>query len=168
MTDALDREQVIVWIDEQFEAREEFIGLHKVDQIDSDAIAAVLKDTLLKINFKIENCRDQCYDGAANMTGAKKGVATQLRQTEPRALLTHCYGQALILAVSETIRTSKVMKDALDTTFKISKLIRLSPKRDSLFEKLKSDLSPGVPGLRTLCPMRWTVRGSSFKCSSEL
>ena len=54
------------------------------------------------------------------------------------------------------------MKDALDTTFEISKLANLSPKRDSLFEKLKADLFPGVPGFRTLCPMRWAVRGSSF------
>ena len=75
------------------------------------------------MNLKVENCRGQCYDGAANMNGAKKGVATQLRQTEPRALLTHCYGYALNLAVSETIRTSTVMKDALATTFEISKLI---------------------------------------------
>ena len=96
VTDASNREQVIVclrWTDEQFEAREEFIGLHKVDQIDSDTIFAVSKDTLLRMNLKIENCRGQCYDGAANMTGAKKGVAIQLRQTKPRALLTHCCGQ---------------------------------------------------------------------------
>ena len=75
VNDESNREQVIVclrWIDEQVEAREEFIGLHKVDQIDSDAIVAVLKDTLLRVNLKIENCRGQCYDGAANMTGAKK------------------------------------------------------------------------------------------------
>ena len=45
------------WIDEHFEAREEFIGLHKVDQIDSGTIVAVLKDTLLRMNLKIENCR---------------------------------------------------------------------------------------------------------------
>ena len=67
--------------------------------------------------------------------------------------------------MSETIRTSKVMKDALETTFEISKLIKLSPKRDSLFEKLKSDLSPGVPGFRTLCPTRW--KGSSFKSVAQ-
>ena len=119
------------------------------------------------MNLKIENCWGQCYDGAVNMTGANKGVATQLRQTEPCTLLTHCYGVALNLAVSETIRTSKVMKDALDTTFKISKVIKLSPKRDSLFRKLKSDLSPGVPGFRTLFPTRWKVRGSSFKSVAQ-
>ena len=122
VTDGSNCEQVIIclrWIDEQFEAREEFIGLYKVDQIDSDAIVAVLRDTLLRMNLKIENCLGQCCDGAANMTGAKKGVATQLRQTEPRALLTPCYGHSLNLAVSETIRTSKIMKDALDTTFEI-------------------------------------------------
>ena len=170
VTDASNREQVIVclrWTDEQFEACEEFIGLYKVDQIDSDTIVAVLKDTLLRMNLKIENCRG---DGAANMTGTKKGVATQLRQTEPRALPIHCYGHALNLAVSETMRTSKVMRDALDTTFEISKLIKLSPKRDSLFEKLKPDISPGAPGFRTLCPTRWTVRGSggsSFKSVAQ-
>ena len=170
VTDTSNREQVTVclrWIDEQFEAREEFVGLHKVDQIDSDTIVAVLKDTLLRTNLKIENCRGQCYDGAANMTGAKERVATQLRQTEPRALLTHCYGHALNLAESETIRTSKVMKDALDTTFEISKLIKLSPKRDSLLEKLKSHLSPGVPGYRTLCPTTWKAKGSSFKSVAQ-
>ena len=169
VTDASNCEQVIVcliWIDEQFETCEEFIGLHEVDQIDSDTIA-VLKNTLLTMNLKIENCWGQFYDGAANMTGAKIGATTQLRQTEPCALLTHCYGHALNLAVSETIRMSKVMKYALDTTFKISKLIKLTPKRDSLFEKLKSDLSPGVPGFCTLCPTKWTVKGSSFKSVAQ-
>ena len=71
----------------QFEAHEEFVELHKVDQTDYDTVVVVLKDTLLRMNLKIEDCRDQCYDGAANITGPKKGVATQLRQTEPRALL---------------------------------------------------------------------------------
>ena len=60
VTDSSNREQVIVcltWIDEQFEAREEFIGLDKVEQIDSDTIVVVLKGTLLRMNLKIENCR---------------------------------------------------------------------------------------------------------------
>ena len=107
MTDSSNREQVIVclrWIDEHFEAREEFIGLQKVDQIDSDTIVAVLKDTFLRMNLKIENCRGQCYDGAANMTGAKRESLLNFVRLSPR--FTYCYKDALNLAVSETIRTS--------------------------------------------------------------
>ena len=55
------------------------------------------------------------------------------------------------------------MSDALDTTFEISKLIKYSPKRNAMFDKLKRDLAPDCPGFRVLCPTRWTVRGDSLK-----
>ena len=53
------------------------------------------------------------------------------------------------------------MRDALDTTYEMSKLDKFSPKRDSLLEKLKQELAPETPGFRTLCPTRWTVRAKS-------
>ena len=37
-------------------------------------------------------------------------------------------------------------------------LIKRSPKRSTLFEKLKHEMTPGMHDLRPLCPMRWTVR----------
>ena len=55
------------------------------------------------------------------------------------------------------------MKSALDVVVEISKLIKKSPKRDSSFEKLKSELAPETPGFRVLCPTRWTVRAASLK-----
>ena len=47
------------------------------------------------------------------MSGARKGVATLLIEEESRALYTHCYAHSLNLAVSDTIKQSKVCKDAL-------------------------------------------------------
>lgn len=61
------------------------------------------------------------------------------------------------------MKKSKVMRDALDTTYEISKLLKYSPKRDTKFEELKKELAPETPGFRTLCPTRWTVRASSLK-----
>ena len=49
------------------------------------------------------------------------------------------------------------MKDALETVHEISKLIKYSPRREGIFQKLKEDL-PSNPGIRVLCPTRWTVR----------
>ena len=64
------------------------------------------------------------------MKGAKSGVATQLLKDEPRAVYMHCYGHALNLAVGDTVKRCKLMKDSLDTTFEVSKLVKFSPKRD--------------------------------------
>ena len=44
------------------------------------------------------------------MVGAKTLIATRIKEIEPRALLTHCYGHALQLAVSDTIKAIKLMR----------------------------------------------------------
>ena len=63
------------------------------------------------------------------------------------------------LAVYDRLKQSEIMKDSLDTTFEIPKLVEFSPKHDSKFEKLKQELAPhAFPGLRVLCLTRWTVR----------
>ena len=56
-------------------------------------------------------------------------------------MFSHCYGLALNLGVSDTIKHPPAMKDCLDTCFEVVKLIKSSP---------------------TLCPTRWTVRAESL------
>ena len=166
VTDSSNREQVVVclrWIDDDFDPHEDFIGLHKVESTGANVLVAVLKDTLLRMNLKLANCRGQCYDGAANMAGCRSGVATQIAAEEVRAVYTHCYGHALNLAAGDTVRQSRLLRDTLDTTGEMSKLLKYSPRRDSLFEKLKSEISPSQPGFRTLCPTRWTVKAASLE-----
>jgi hypothetical protein len=51
------------------------------------------------------------------------------------------------------------MKEALKTTHEITKLIKYSPRREGIFNKVKDSLpASGGPGIRVLCPTRWTVR----------
>ena len=168
--DASNREQVVVCfrcVVSDFEPHEDFVGLHKVDKINADTLVAVIKDVVLRMNLDLHNCRGQCYDGAANMAGSRTGTATQLRQVEERAIFTHCYGHALNLAVADVVKESRMVRDVLDTVGEITKLLKYSPRRDSLFEQLKSSLSPGTVGFRTLCPTRWTVRAASLQSVIE-
>ena len=58
--------------------------------------------------FNWSKCRGQCFDGASNMTGHQKGVATQIAQEEPRALFTHCYGHSLNLVLWTLIESGYV------------------------------------------------------------
>ena len=169
-TDCSNKEQFtinICWVDQHLNAHKEFIGLYQVSTIAASSLVSAIRDVLLRMNVNIADCRGQCYDGASNMSGARKGVATIITQEESRALYTHCYGHALNLAVADTVKQSKVCRDALDTAFEITRLIKFSPKRKAAFDHIKSrsedDSSASPIGIRTFCHTRWTVRGDAIE-----
>ena len=169
-TDCSNKEQFTInirWVDQNLNAHEEFIGLYLVSTIDAQSLVSAIRDVLLRMNARIADCRGQCYDGASNMSGARKGVAAIIAQEESRALYTHCYGHALNLAVADTVKQSKVCRDALDTAFEITRLIKFSPKRNEAFDQIKSrseeDGSPSPIGIRTFCNTWWTVQGDAIE-----
>ena len=160
-TDISTTEQVVIvlrWVNPTLAVHEDFIGLYATDSTDANSLVAIIKDVLLQLNLTLDNCRGQCYDGASNMQGVRNDVATQILQDQPNAICTHCYGHALNLACQDMVRSIKVIRDALDTTFEISKLLKYSAKRKATYQKLKDEISPKECGFRTLCPKCWTVR----------
>lgn len=76
----------------------------------------------------------------------------------------HCYGHALNLACNDdAIRGCRTIQNALENTREITKLIKLSPRRDTIFKKIKNALEHSdSPGIRILCPTRWTVRAETL------
>ena len=113
--------------------------------------------------MSITTLRGQCYDGASSMSGSQRGVAIQLQKEEPRAVYTHCYGHALNLACSDAVKNCKIMRDALNTSYELIKLVKKSPRRDATLQKLKEQMPDGSPGIRVLCPTRWTVRAQALQ-----
>ena len=101
-TDTANKEQVLLmvrWVDDSFNAHEEFIGLHANGLTTAQALVEIIKDILLWLSLKLADCRVQCYDGASTMAGPRTGVAKLLLDEEPRELYTSCYEHALNLAV---------------------------------------------------------------------
>ena len=122
----------------------------------------MIKDCLQRLNLSISKARGQCYDGASAMSGARSGVAKRITDLEKRAIYLHCYGHSLNLACVDTMKNSKLLKDSLEVTYEITKLIKYSPKREGIFRSLKQTISPDTVGIRVLCPTRWTVRAKSL------
>ena len=92
VTDSSNIEQLVLcfrWI--ELHVHEDYVGIHAIENIKSGTILAVIKDVLKRFNIPLSNCRGQCYDGASNMTGHKKGVSTQILEESPFAFLTHCF-----------------------------------------------------------------------------
>ena len=58
------------------------------------------------------------------MVGTKAGEATRINEMESHAHLTHCHDHALQLAISDTIKTIKIMRSTLDAAFELNELIK--------------------------------------------
>ena len=84
-TDVSNRKQRVLVLRHVYDdlvAHEDFIGLYKVDSLDSDILTKTIEDCLLRMNLSLNSCRGQCYDGASNMSGAKNGVAKRISEKE--------------------------------------------------------------------------------------
>ena len=64
------------------------------------------------------------------------------------------------------MKQSKPIRNALETTYEIIKLIKHSPCREGIIKEIKSASDATgdnhSPGVRVLCPTRWTVHADSL------
>ncbi len=68
---------------------------------------------LVQMQFSILQCRGQCYDGAANISGCASGLRTRVQEVKKRGVYVHCLAHKLNLAVQDATRSSKEIRDVL-------------------------------------------------------
>ena len=129
--DVVNREQLnlsIRWVSDDYIVSEDPVGLKCLPGTTANTITKVLKDLLFRCTFPISLYSGQAYDGAANMQGIRKGVATQTRAKCPAALPVHCFAHSFNLCLQDAGEKMSLLQDALDVIREISQLIRFSPK----------------------------------------
>ena len=158
----------IRWVDARLEVHEDPVELIETTDTTGEALAAILKDLMTRMQLHLENCRGQAYDGAANMAGKIKGVAARLQRENPAALHVHCLAHCTNLALQEASRRCRMVRDALDVTNELTSMVRNSPKLAnllisvSLASRSMESMGKGAK-LRPLCPTRWTCRTASLQ-----
>ena len=70
------------------------------------------------------------------MSSHRSGVGKKVQDDEARAAFTHSYSHSLNLAACDAVKGSKIVKAALETTHEITKLIKLSPRREAIFREM--------------------------------
>ena len=60
------------------------------------------------------------------------------------------------------------MRKSLDNIQEINKLVKKSPRRESILKDLKQKFSLQLPGIKILCPTMWTVRADSIVANYEV
>ena len=111
-------------MDEDLNPHEELLGLRIVQNLCADTIVVCICHVLIHTKLKLKNCRAQCCDSASNISREISGLITQIKTKEPRAIFTHCYEHPMQLAIGDMIKKIQNMKNTLDTTSEISKLLK--------------------------------------------
>ena len=120
---------------------------------------------MLWFNLNLKNCRRrQCCHGTSSMKGHVSGVSTQLLLEVPMPFYPLLWSLPKF-SLPNTICSIRVLKDALDTTFKLS---TYSSKQNAAYKQIKTQVAPSDHGFRTFCPTRWTVKTDSYKCFIQL
>lgn len=156
----------IRWVDTDYDVHEEALGLIQLPNTRAETIFSAIKDILIRCSLNMKQCCGQAYDGAANMSGTRNGVQALFKRESPHTLYVHCLAHCLNLCVKEVTRTCDIMRDTMSFVFELTQLIKMSPKRLSLFDSLRKEITLNTgeitPNLRMLCPTRWTVRHASI------
>jgi len=144
---------------DDFTVHEFFFGFYQTDDTRSATLFKCVEDVLTRFDLSFKDCRGQCYDGAANMSGSIKGLQTLIRDRENRALYVHCRAHTLNLVAQDCVENLAEIRNAMNLVQKFVAFARGSPKRLACFNRFQADEGTS---LRPFCPTRWLLRKQSI------
>ena len=99
------------------------------------ALAEKIKSALQdKYGLDMMNLREQCYDGAGNMSGVRNGLAACATQEFPKAVYMWCSSHKLNLCVVKSCDITEV-RNMIDNASKVAIFFNYSPQRQRAFEE---------------------------------
>ena len=146
------------WVDSTYTINEAALGLAQLPDTKALKLFSVVKDVLLRCSLSVTSCVGQAYDGVSNMGGVRNGVQALMKREAEECLYVHCFAHSLNLCVQDMAKKCDLVRNCTEFIFSLVQLIKFSPKRLSLFERLRKEvtLSEGnaslTRSLRTLCP----------------
>ncbi|XP_064083056.1 zinc finger MYM-type protein 1-like [Macrobrachium nipponense] len=143
-TDVSNKEQVPVCLHyiHSGQPAETFFGFYEVKSAKGKALFQLVLDVLLKMELRIEDVVGQCYDGASNMSGNEKGVATRVQEVALKTIYVYCYGHSFNLALQDTLQENTAIRNALGVVQSIDNFFN-TPKRENVLRSVHMpDIDP--------------------------
>ncbi|XP_025203642.1 52 kDa repressor of the inhibitor of the protein kinase-like [Melanaphis sacchari] len=139
--------------------REHFLRFTKVEHLTGEYLADTIIQILKEKNLDLALLRGQGYDGAANMSGAFKGVQSRIASLQPLAFYTHCANHRLNLMLSKA-STVPSIRNTVGIITNIYNFLRESALRTQLLSEKISELFPHQKAVKAkkLCETRWVER----------
>jgi hypothetical protein len=146
---------------------EAFIGFFDTKSTDGQSLYELVQRVMEQMNLDMSEIVGECFDGAANMKGIHRGLATLMREKSPLALYVHCYGHLLNLAIQDTMEEVEPLRNALGVIQSLYNFLEASPKRHAIFNDTEVDESHLRLTLKSLSATRWSCHWEAVKAVVE-
>ena len=123
----------IRFVDSKRQIREEFVDFIEMDWITEEALYGAISNFYQNHSLNLQELRGQCYDGASNMSGVRKGLSGRILEQSKKAFYTHCSSHALNLCIAATYKEQNILTILSEMTA-LSIFFKYSPKREKLLE----------------------------------
>lgn len=173
VTDCANQEQLCVCLRfvnlQTMTVCEEFLDFVPVERITGEALYNHIKSLLNRLHLDLDMVRGQGYDGAANMSSMRVGVAGRLQAVNSKALYSHCSSHKLNLAIVKSASIPAI-RNASNTMGEISRYFKSSPKRERYLETVILEVTDKqrAPKLKDVCLTRWIERHHAYSTFMEL
>ncbi|KAK0147761.1 Zinc finger MYM-type protein 1 [Merluccius polli] len=127
--DVTQHEQMSVCIryfDNDLNSTEDFIGFYQIESTSANTLFSVLNDSLLRLGLSWSDCRGQCYDGVANMSGSRSGLQVRVKDIQEEAMYVHCNAHNMNLAFQDAVSRVNICRDAMKTVKELINSIRVT------------------------------------------
>ena len=148
------------------ETRETFAGIFATESTEGEVLYELVKKAVTSLNLQLRDIVGECFDGAANMSGCNKGVASRMKECS-LALYVHCYAHRLNLALQDTMTSVEPIRNALGTIQSLYNLIEASQKRHSIFKSIQMEEEHSDLTLKSMSVTRWSCRWQVVKAVIE-
>ena len=148
------------YITPDLRVKERFLGFWYAKSTDGASLLELLTLILKSLDLNVTNIRAQCYDGASSMRGKYSGLASRVKELEPRAIYIHCHAHLLNLAVQSSLSSIREIRNILGTVNSLYSFLEASAKRHERFQEIQKALNASKPptSLKHLCETRWASR----------
>ena len=155
----------IRFVDSKKQIREEFVDFIEMDRITGEALYEAISNFYQNHSLSLQELHGQCYDGASNMSGVRKGLSGRILEQSKKAFYTHCTSHALNLCIAATCKEQNI-QTILSQMTALSIFFKYSPKREKLLEYVVEKETHSCPQRKVvigLCKTRWAERDIAFE-----
>ena len=96
---------ILRYVNVQFTVKEHFLGFFHAVQTDGESLYCLVQSVLSNFKLSIQDIVTQCYDGAANMSGIYKGLATRVKNDNSEAIYVHYNAHILNLVLVDAAKS---------------------------------------------------------------